>query len=224
MLLFAVLFAPTLDWVVIGTNTVAMWIVISLAIDWWEKVANKQGKLVSLFKPTPSYYGMLLGHFGIAMSMVGVAVTVYYSVEKDVRLEPGQSVELSGYEFTLVAMHQVQGPNYVADQGEVRVMLDGIEITTLRPEKRLYNASGQVMTEAAMDDGFLRDLYVALGEPVDTNAWAVRVHYKPFVRWIWFGGMFIALGGLVTVFDRRYRAARRRAEKPAIGAELGASA
>ncbi len=224
MVLFAVLFAPTFDWVVIGTNIVAMWIVISLGIDLWEKVANKQEKLAAVFRQTPSYYGMLLGHLGIAMSMVGVAVTVYYSVEKDVRLEPGQSVTLSGYEFTLVKMHQVQGPNYVADQGEIRVTRDGKEVSTLRPEKRLYNASGQVMTEAAMDDGFLRDLYVALGEPVDTNAWAVRVHYKPFVRWIWFGGMLIALGGLVTVLDRRYRTARRRVEKTSPTAEVGASA
>lgn len=217
MVLFAVLFAQTFDIVVVGTNIVAMWIVISLGIDLWEKVANKREKVMALFRQTPSYYGMLLGHMGIAMAMIGVAVTVYYSVEKDVRLEPGQSVTLSGYEFTLVQMNKVQGPNYVADQGEIRVRYDGEVVTTLYPEKRLYNASGQVMTEASMDDGFFRDLYVALGEPVDTTAWAVRVHYKPFVRWIWFGGMFIAIGGLITAFDRRYRAVRRRAEAPAIG-------
>ena len=218
MVLFAVMFAPSFDWVVVGTNIIAMWIMLSLVIDWWQKVANKTDKVASLFKQSLSYYGMLLGHLGIAVSMIGVAVTVYYSVEKDVRLEPGQSVTLSGYEFTLVQMNQVQGPNYVADQGEIRVRYDGEVIPTLLPEKRLYNASGQVMTEAAMDDGIFRDLYVALGEPVDTNAWAVRVHYKPFVRWIWFGGMFIALGGLITAFDKRYRSVRRKVHVPAVGA------
>ncbi len=217
MVLFAVLFAPTFEWVVVGTNIVAMWIVISLAVDWWGKVSNKSDKVAALFKQTPSYYGMLLGHLGIAVAMVGVAVTVYFSEEKDVRLEPGQSVTLSGYEFTLVQMNQVQGPNYVADQGEIRVKHDGETVTTLLPEKRLYRASGQVMTEAAMDAGFFRDLYVALGEPVDATAWAVRVHYKPFVRWIWFGGMFIAFGGFVTIADRRYRAVKRRSEAAMVG-------
>jgi cytochrome c-type biogenesis protein CcmF len=217
MVLFAVMFAPTFEWVVVACNIVAMWIVISLGVDWWSKVANKSDKVLALFKQTPSYYGMLLGHLGIAIAIFGVAITVYYSEEKDVRLEPGQSVTLSGYEFTLVKMHRVQGPNYVADQGEIRVREDGETVVTLRPEKRLYNASGQVMTEAAMDDGVFRDLYVALGEPVDDTAWAVRVHYKPFVRWIWFGGMLIALGGFITMFDRRYRAVQRRAAIPAGG-------
>jgi cytochrome c-type biogenesis protein CcmF len=114
-------------------------------------------------------------------------------------------------------MNQIQGPNYVADQGEIRVQKDNETIVTLYPEKRLYKASGSVMTEADMDAGLFRDLYVALGEPVDTNAWAVRVHYKPFVRWIWFGGMFIALGGFMTIADRRYRSARQRSAVPAIG-------
>jgi cytochrome c-type biogenesis protein CcmF len=213
MVLFGALFAPTFDWVVVLTNIIAVWIMLSLAIDWGEKVANKQDKLSALFRQTPSYYGMLLGHLGIAVSMIGVAVTVYYSIERDVRLEPGQSVSMSGYEFTLVAMNKVRGANFLADQGEIRVELDGDYVTTLRPEKRMYNASGEVMTEAAIDEGLFRDLFVALGEPVnpETQAWAVRVHYKPFVRWIWFGGLLITIGGLITAFDKRYRPVRRRA-------------
>ncbi|MFT7213673.1 MAG: cytochrome c-type biogenesis protein CcmF, partial [Granulosicoccus sp.] len=180
--------------------------------------ANKRDKFAALFRQTPSYYGMMLGHLGIAVCLIGVAVTIYFSEEKDVRLETGQSVTLSGYEFTLVNMKQVQGPNYVADQGEVRVKRAGETVITLFPEKRLYKASGSVMTEADIDAGLFRDLFVALGEPVGEDAWAVRVHYKPFVRWIWFGGMFIALGGFVTVLDRRYRTARKRSAIPALGA------
>ena len=218
VLLIHVLFASQLEWVVIGTNVVSMWIFISLVTDWWRQVGNKRDKIASLFKQTPSYYGMMLGHLGIAVALAGVVVTVYFSEEKDVRLEPGQSLELSGYEFTLMKMNQVQGPNYAADQGEIRVRYKEQTVTTLYPEKRLYKASGSVMTEADMDVGLFRDLYVALGEPVGSNAWAVRVHYKPFVRWIWFGGMFIAIGGFLTVLDRRYRTARQRASIGAAGA------
>ncbi|MFT7091211.1 MAG: cytochrome c-type biogenesis protein CcmF [Candidatus Azotimanducaceae bacterium] len=218
VVLLNILFASTFEWVVVGTNIIAAWIFFSLAVDWWSKVANKRDKFASLFRQTPSYYGMMLGHLGIAVCLVGVAVTIYFSEEKDVRLEAGQSVTLSGYEFTLIKMNQVQGPNYVADQGEVRVRRAGETIVTLFPERRLYKASGSVMTEADIDAGVFRDLFVALGEPVDSDAWAVRVHYKPFVRWIWFGGMFIAIGGFVTILDRRYRAVRQRRALPALGA------
>lgn len=215
--LLNVFFASSFEWVVVGTNVIAMWIFFSLVIDLWSKVANKRDRIPALFKQTPSYYGMMLGHLGIAIALVGVAVTIYFSEEKDVRLEPGESITLSGYEFVLVKMNQIQGPNYVADQGEIRVLKDNETVVTLFPEKRLYKASGSVMTEADMDAGLFRDLYVALGEPVDTNAWAVRVHYKPFVRWIWFGGLFIALGGFMTIADRRYRSVRQRSAVPAMG-------
>jgi cytochrome c-type biogenesis protein CcmF len=218
VVLLNLLFASSFEWVVVGTNIIATWIFFSLAVDWWSKVANKRDKFAALFRQTPSYYGMMLGHLGIAVCLIGVAVTIYFSEEKDVRLETGQSVTLSGYEFTLVNMKQVQGPNYVADQGEVRVKRAGETVITLFPEKRLYKASGSVMTEADIDAGLFRDLFVALGEPVGEDAWAVRVHYKPFVRWIWFGGMFIAFGGFVTVLDRRYRTARKRSAIPAVGA------
>jgi len=218
VIILNLLFASSFEWVVVGTNLVATWILFSLAIDWWGKVANKRDKFAALFRQTPSYYGMMLGHLGIAVALIGVGVTIYFSEEKDVRLEAGQSVSLSGYEFTLIKMNHVEGPNYVADQGEVRVKQGDETIITLFPERRLYKASGSVMTEADIDAGVFRDLFVALGEPVDSDAWAVRVHYKPFVRWIWFGGMFIALGGFMTVLDRRYRTARQRKAIPAVGA------
>jgi cytochrome c-type biogenesis protein CcmF len=213
-----VIFAANFEWVVVGTNAVAVWILFSLMIDWYDKTSNKRDRIAAMFRQTPSYYGMLLGHAGIAMATIGIAVTVYFSEEKDVRLEAGQSLSLAGYEYTLVKMNKVQGPNYVADQGEIRVTRNNETVTTLYPEKRLYKASGSVMTEAAMDAGFFRDLYVALGEPVDTNAWAVRVHYKPFVRWIWLGGLLVSLGGFLTVADRRYRAVRQRTSVPAMSA------
>ncbi|MBD3647712.1 MAG: heme lyase CcmF/NrfE family subunit, partial [Pseudomonadales bacterium] len=192
-------------------NTVALWIVVNAFRDLALKVANKKDKLRAVFKQTPSFYGMWLAHLGIAVSIIGICMTVYYSAEKDVRMTEGDSVNLAGYVFTLDKLGVVKGPNYVADQGWVRVTKDGEDVVTLYPQKRKYRSSGQVMTEADMDPSVFRDLYVALGEPVDKagTAWAVRVHYKPFVRWIWSGGMLIALGGFITVLDRRYRVVRR---------------
>jgi len=156
-----------------------------------------------------SYYGMLLGHIGIAVTIIGVCTTVYYTQEKDLRMAPGDVARLAGYDFRLNAMRQVKGPNYLADQGEVEVLKDGRSIVTLYPEKRFYEVARNVMTEADIDPSLFRDLYVALGEPIGDDAWAVRLHYKPFVRWIWFGGLLIAMGGFCTVLDRRYRAVRR---------------
>ena len=93
----------------------------------------------------------------------------------------------------------------MADRGDVDVIQEGKVLLTLYPEKRFYPASSNVMTEADIEPSLFRDLFVALGEPLGNQAWAVRIHYKPFVRWIWFGGVLIAMGGLITVFDRRYR-------------------
>ena len=123
---------------------------------------------------------------------------------------PGDLVTLNGYEFRFEGVEKVQGPTYVADQAQFTVSRDGKFVTMLKPEKRFYPVARNMMTEADMDPGVFRDLYIALGEPVGSDAWAVRVHVKPFVRWIWFGGLFIALGGFVTVMDRRYRRVRPR--------------
>jgi len=156
--------------------------------------------------------------------MVGVVITVTYSEEKDVRMEAGDSVTLSDYDFELVSVTKVRGPNYIADRGEIEITRDGEHIATLHPEKRHYLARGSVMTEADMDPSILRDLYVALGEPVGEDAWAVRVHYKPFVRWIWFGGLLIALGGFIAVADKRYRQSRTRQTVAATGTSQGVAA
>jgi len=211
--LLVAVFASQFEITVVIVCSVGLWISVNLAQDWWGKVRNKENRLLNLTKQPLSYFGMLLGHIGIAISMVGVVVTVYFSEEKDVRMEPGNVVTLSGYDFRLNKMEKVEGANYTADQGEIEVQRDGKVIVTLRPEKRRYRAAGNVMTEADLDPGLFRDLYVALGEPIEGDAWAVRVHYKPFVRWIWFGGLFIAIGGIVSVADKRYRLRQRRVKE-----------
>ena len=160
-----------------------------------------------------SYIGMFLAHSGIAVAIFGVVITTYYSEGKDVRMEPGDKLDLSGYQFEFFGVEKVRGPNYLADQGEILVTRDGKKVALLRPEKRFYPVAQDVMTEAAMHVTPMRDLYIALGEPVGEKAWAVRVNVKPFVRWIWFGGLLIALGSFITLFDGRYRAMKEKAAK-----------
>jgi cytochrome c-type biogenesis protein CcmF len=153
--------------------------------------------------------GMCLAHLGVAVFALGALVTDVASLEKDVRLKPGDSVALRDYTLRFVKLDHYEGPNYVADKGEFALEREGREIAHLYPAKRLYGAGGQVMTEAALNPGFTRDVYVALGEPLgDDGAWAVRAYLKPYVRWIWLGGLLMMVGGFVAAADRRYRQAR----------------
>ena len=163
-----------------------------------------------------SYYGMLLAHFGVSVFIVGVTVVSGFSSESDVRMEPGDVAQVGGYSFELKAVNPVTGPNYTALRATVAVSIDGQDLGRLEPERRLYQVSRMAMTEVAIDRGLRRDLYVALGEPVGPTAWSVRLHHKPLVNWIWGGCVLMALGGLLAVMDRRYRARRVAATKPAV--------
>jgi cytochrome c-type biogenesis protein CcmF len=142
-----------------------------------------------------------------------------YESEKDVRMAPGDTLELSGYTFRLEGVTDVQGPNYVAARATIAVMQGGRAVTTLYPEKRLYRVQDMPMTEAAIDYGAFRHLYVALSESVGPGAWLVRVHYKPFVAWIWGGCVLMALGGLFAAADRRYRIDAREPHAAAYAAQ-----
>ncbi len=156
--------------------------------------------------PPAAFWGMHLAHLGIAVFVIGVAMVGGYQEEKDVRMEPGDTVQVGGYSFRLVGVKSALGPNYRASVGEVELSRDGRLLRTMRPEKRQYLSSQMPMTEAAIDTGLTRDVYVSLGEPLDNRgAWSVRVYYKPFVDWIWGGCLLMALGGLVAMSDRRYR-------------------
>jgi cytochrome c-type biogenesis protein CcmF len=148
-----------------------------------------------------------------------------YEVEKDVRMAIGDIVELGGYSFRFDALNDVKGPNYMAARGTITVTSGASPIGMMYPEKRVYNVQKNAMTEAAINTGFTRDLYVSLGEPVDDKAWVVRVQVKPFVDWIWGGCVLMALGGLLAVLDRRYRvAARAKAEAVTAAGAASASA
>jgi cytochrome c-type biogenesis protein CcmF len=156
--------------------------------------------------PPASYWGMHLGHFGIAVFVFGVTMVGSYQEEQDVRMEPGDTVLVGGYQFKMIGVRDVAGPNYSAARGEFEVSRAGGGASrTLQPEKRNYFSSTMPMTEAAIDAGFTRDVYVSLGEPLEGKAWAVRVYFKPFVDWIWGGCVLMALGGVLAMMDRRYR-------------------
>ena len=151
------------------------------------------------------WWGMHMAHVGVAVFVVGVTMVSSFQEEKDVRMEPDDTVSVGGYSFRFIGVREAMGPNYRAMVGELELSKDGKVLRTMKPEKRAYLTSAMPMTEAAIDTGLLRDVYVSLGEPVGERAWSVRVYYKPFVDWIWGGCLLMALGGIVAISDRRYR-------------------
>jgi cytochrome c-type biogenesis protein CcmF len=161
--------------------------------------------------PPAGYWGMQLAHFGLGVSILGVALVSHYQVERDLRMAPGDYTRMGGYTVTFHGVRDVPGPNYRAQQGTFELSRDGRVVNVLLPEKRDYFSSAMPMTETAIDTGPLRDIYISLGAPLDQGAWAVRVYYKPFVIWIWGGALLMAIGGITAAADRRYRVLSRRA-------------
>jgi len=194
----------------------AAWVAASGVVQLYEKIGNAANgaSAWARLRNTPrATYGMLLAHFGVAVFVVGVTLVKGYESERDVRMEPGDIVELGGYTFRLDGVRDVRGPNYVAARAQIQVSRGGRAVTVLYPEKRIYTVQNMPMTEAAIDPGFTRDLYVSLGDSVSATAWIVRVQHKPFVDWIWGGCLLMALGGAIAASDRRYRVAARRSHE-----------
>jgi cytochrome c-type biogenesis protein CcmF len=208
----------------------ALWIVTSTIANLGQRLqsSHRRGLLAKLAANSTSYYGMLLAHLGVAVFIVGVTLVKGYESEQDVRLDVGGTVMAGGYEFKFLGVTPGPGPNYRALTGAVEVRKDGRLIETLRPEKRIYNASGQPMTIAAISTEILGDRYVSLGEPLANDdvrgAWGVRIYLKPFVDWIWVGAFLMALGGFLAVSDRRYRLAVRARAAPAADAAASVAA
>jgi cytochrome c-type biogenesis protein CcmF len=185
------------------------WITASVATDLLERIhpagstwAQAPGKLRQIPR---AMAGMMVAHLGIAAFCFGVTMVKTYEVESDVKMNVGDTTTVRGYTFTFRGIKQVQGPNYVAMRGDMEVSHNGSHVADMQPEKRIYRVQQNPMTEAAIDAGVTRDLYVSLGEQVDGGAWIVRVYVKPFIDWIWGGCLMMALGGLLAVADRRYR-------------------
>ena len=191
----------------------AFWIVASTVVNLLERGRGvRGGVLVQLTRQPRSYWGMIVAHLGIAVFIVGVTMVKGYEIERDVRMAVGDTITVNGFTLRFDGTTDVRGPNYRAMRGSFDVSRNGAPFTTLHPEKRLYNAGGQSMTDAAIRKMLTGDLYVSLGEPVEGDAWSVRVYHKPFVTWIWAGFLLMAIGGLLALSDRRYRVASRRDE------------
>ena len=188
----------------------ASWIVLSMAKDLRNKIANKETVSKGLRTLSLSYYGMQIAHIGVAVMLIGVGLTSYFSTERSVLLAPGATVTLGSYAFRFDGSEATQGPNYIADQATFSVSKDGNSLGELYPERRIYLATGTPSTEMAIDAGFLRDLFITLGEEKEDGAWTMTVYVKPFVRWIWLGAIFMAIGGTLAATDKRYRRLRQR--------------
>jgi cytochrome c-type biogenesis protein CcmF len=180
----------------------ALWIAASSAVNVVARLRGNGGW-------SASFYGMNLAHLGVAVMVAGITLVSAYGTERNLRMAAGDTVTVQGNTFRFKGVTAVEGPNYQAARGTLEVTRADRPLAVLHPEKRRYHASGMPMTEAAIDYGFTRDLYVALGEPLDDGAWSVRVFHKPFVSWLWFGSLLMALGGALALSDRRYRIALR---------------
>lgn len=203
-------------WAVLAVCLLAFWVVLGGVRDILDKTRHK-GLIKGLPSLTRSYWGMQMAHLGFAVCALGVVLTSLGSYERDLRMAPGESVELAGYRFQFDGAVHHEGPNFISDKGTVRVFDGERQIKVLHPEKRLYTVQQSTMTEAGIDAGFTRDLFVALGEPLEQGAWAVRIHIKPFVRWIWLGGLLMAFGGFLAAADKRYRIKVRTRVRDALG-------
>ncbi len=188
------------------------WIVLATLLNFVGRVQATRagGSFVgAAIKQPRSFFAMHVAHLGIAVFVVGVTMVNGYQAEKDVKMEVGDSVTVGGYTLRFNGVHTQQGPNYMAVVGDLDLLKDDRLLRAMNPEKRNYVSSGSPMTEASIDTGLFRDVYVSLGEPIDKarpeDAWAVRVYYKPFVDWIWGGCVLMAFGGLLAITDRRYR-------------------
>ncbi|HEY5776555.1 MAG TPA: heme lyase CcmF/NrfE family subunit [Xanthomonadales bacterium] len=193
---------PGIGLVAVAGVTGGAWVILG-SLFYVAQMMTKKGS----FTIPASVLAMTLAHVGLGVFLVGVSLTSTLSSEKHLRMEAGDTYEAAGYTFKFLGTSIVQGPNYSAEEGEFIVSKNGQEITRLFPQKREYAQRGNTMTEAAIDPGFTRDLYVSLGEPLDQSgqAWAVRIYHKPFIRWIWLGSIFMLIGGMLAAANKRYR-------------------
>ena len=190
--------------VVLGVMMAAIIVILSL-YEMHTRATHRHSFLTGVFKLSRSHWGMTLAHLGVAMTVFGIAMSQNFSIEKDVRMREGDSVQILDYQFTFKGLKISDGANYQGGTADIAITKNGKPESTLHAEKRFYNVSKMGMTEAAIDWGFSRDLYAALGEQLEDGSWGLRLYYKPFIRWIWFGGLFMAIGGLLCMLDKRYR-------------------
>lgn len=218
---FPLIYAGTFELKTALGMVLAFWVVIAVLRDLFNKIRNKRTVSAGLNGLSRSYLAMMLAHIGVAVSITGVALVSIYNEERDLRMMPGDTLAFENFTFIFEGSKSIEGPNYTSDMGVLTVLKNDKPHSVMYPEKRLYTARGNVMTEADIDPGLFGDLYVAMGEPLEGGAWAIRVQYKPFVRWIWLGGLMMAFGGVLAASDPRYRKqlARKTTKNKSLSAE-----
>ena len=199
-------------WSIAGVGF-ALWISLSMISDFGNKIRKKSNIVEGVRGLSLSYYGMQLAHIGVAVMVAGISLTSSYSIEKSVLLQSGESTDLGEFNFEIGAARSVSGKNFSGQEVSINVSKDDIFLTELLPQRRVYFASGTPSTEMAIDAGFLRDLFVTLGEQKENGAWSMTLYVKPFVRWIWLGALFMVFGGLVSAADKRYRYLQESVDK-----------
>jgi cytochrome c-type biogenesis protein CcmF len=203
----AILAGVALPFLVWGGNAILTGVGMMAGL--WLIAASLYTPLRSLFGNGPrltlAMIGMQIAHAGVGLFVIGVTATNSFGIETDQRIVLGESIEVAGYSAKFAGIEEIEGPNYSGLRGVIEISRDGEPVATLTPEKRVYRVQKSPMTEASIDDGWSRDLFVALGEDLGQGAWSIRVQYKPLIRLIWFGAMVMALGGFLALCDRRYR-------------------
>lgn len=185
----AVLWSTTnqLDWLAVLSLTLSCWIILSV------------------MKSLRFFPSMSLAHIGFAMVIIGIMLSSVLSQEQEARVHPGSITTVGPYQFLFVDTVSANGPNYRGIRAIFDVTKNHRPITQLYPEKRIYTVRDMVMTKVDIHPSIFRDLYIALGEPLNQNDWSVRIYYKPFIRWIWFGGLIMMLGGMFALFNRKVK-------------------
>nr|WP_086941081.1 heme lyase CcmF/NrfE family subunit [Thaumasiovibrio occultus] len=193
------------SWLAVAGLWMAFWIILLQGYEVWQRATHRHDFFTGITKVGRSHWAMVLGHIGLAVTVIGITLVSNFDIERDLRMAPGDQMEVSGYDVKFAELRENNGPNYEGYLGQFVVSRRGRQVATLNAEKRFYTVQRSMMTEAAINSGITRDIYVALGERLDDEAWAVRVYYKPYVNWIWAGSFLMALGGAFAISDKRYR-------------------
>ena len=218
---FLFVFAPYLTWLAVLGTFLGFWIIVAVVYEIYLRSTHRHAFSKGVMKLGNSHWAMSFGHLGLAVIIVGITMTQNFSIEKDIKLAVGEHITFEHYDFHFDQVKALNGPNYTGTVGVFTVKQDQKQIAVMKAEKRLYTVQRMPMTEAAIDAGITRDLYIAMGEQLPDGAWAVRIYYKPFIRWIWLGPLIMAFGGLLMICDRRYRSKKENDEETIITEKEG---
>ena len=218
---FLFVFAPYLTWLAVLGTFLGFWIIVAVIYEIYLRSTHRHAFSKGVMKLGNSHWAMSFGHLGLAVIIMGITMTQNFSIEKDIKLAVGEHITFEHYDFHFDQVNALNGPNYTGTVGIFTVKQDQKQIAVMKAEKRLYTVQRMPMTEAAIDAGITRDLYIAMGEQLPDGAWAVRIYYKPFIRWIWLGPLIMAFGGLLMICDRRYRSKKENDEETIITEKEG---